>query len=465
MRAPYPTYPPIRWHNSLIVRVIALCIILVLCLFGSVSLVTVHYFNQVTADMEAQTLAMAGDVRLWMDENPEQDPDPENMKSTLRKYGDVNVDIRPAEGDTQMKHVVSQYMEGGYLVTAYYIAHPGGKQLKITAQFPIKPQTEILRAFKNRYILALTSGFLITLVLMVWFIARTLRPLRELSNSCAQISEGNFVPVEAKNVSGEIRNLEQTFNRMVSALREKEIVETNLRQAQRLSALGSLAAGIAHDVRNPLNAIKLLSSHVLDSMNSDSNASPAVKHVQTIRAEVDRLDEIVGGFLALAKERELQPEEVRIDALLDDCLRLVRQDAESRGVKLTAELRAGDTRLCLDPKQCTRAVLNLLINALEICPQGGRVRLFSRITETHCQIEVRDDGPGMTKEVAERAFDPYFTTKPTGTGLGLSITRGIIEEHGGAIELSCTPGQGCQALISLPLQSNTPLTASKAQQP
>ncbi|MBX7255883.1 MAG: HAMP domain-containing protein [Candidatus Hydrogenedentes bacterium] len=462
MRAPNATYPPVRWYNSLIVRVIALCVILVLCLFGSVSLVTVHYIHQVISDMEAQTLAMAGDVKLWMNENPEQSPDPEKLKGPLQKYGDVTVDIKQVDDNTQMKNVVSQFVEGGYLVTAYQIDYPGGKPVIITAQFHITPQTEIVRAFKNRYILAFTTGFLVTIVLMVVFIARTLRPLRELSDSCAQISEGNFVPVEAKNVSGEIRNLELTFNRMVSALQEKEVVEANLRQAQRLSALGSLAAGIAHDVRNPLNAIKLLSSHVLDTLNGDPDSAPAVKHVQTIRSEVDRLDEIVGGFLALAKERELQPEEIRIDALLEDCLRLVRQDAEARGVRLSSELRAGDTRLQVDPKQCTRAVLNVLINALEVCPRDGRVRLFSRVTETHCQIEIRDDGPGLTKEVAERVFDPYYTTKPTGTGLGLSITRGIIEEHGGSIELSCTPGQGCQALISLPLQSHTPLTVPKA---
>jgi two-component system sensor histidine kinase HydH len=259
-------------------------------------------------------------------------------------------------------------------------------------------------------------------------------------------------PVEVRRVYNEIRTLEQTFNHMVSSLRDKEVVETNLRQAQRLSALGSLAAGIAHDIRNPLNAIKLLSSHAIDALGNGPDESPALKQLQTIRNEVDRLDEIVGGFLALAKERELQPEPVRVDAMLEDCLRLVRQDAEARGVRLTSELRAGDTRLLLDPKQCTRAVLNVIINALEACAREGRVRVFSRVTETHCQIEIRDDGPGMSKEVVERAFDPYFTMKPTGTGIGLSITRGIIEEHGGTIELSSSPEHGCHVLISLPLE-------------
>ena len=107
----------------------------------------------------------------------------------------------------------------------------------------------------------------------------------------------------------------------------------------------------------------------------------------------------------------------------------------------------------LDPKQWTRAIINVLINALEACPTGGRVRLFSRVTDRACEVEIRDDGPGMSDVQLERAFEPYFTTKPTGTGLGLSITRGIIEEHAGSIALSSPPGHGCQVLITLPLEA------------
>jgi signal transduction histidine kinase len=101
----------------------------------------------------------------------------------------------------------------------------------------------------------------------------------------------------------------------------------------------------------------------------------------------------------------------------------------------------------------TRAILNVVINGMEACPKGGRVRLFSRVTDQACEIEIRDDGPGIPKEAAERAFDPYFTTKPTGTGLGLAITRGIVEEHGGTITLTGSEDQGCQVLITLPLKA------------
>jgi two-component system sensor histidine kinase HydH len=235
----------------------------------------------------------------------------------------------------------------------------------------------------------------------------------------------------------------------VHALKEKEVMESSLRRAQRLSSLGTLAAGVAHDVRNPLNAIKLLSSHAMDSVESD----PAIAslQLQTIRREVDRLDDIVTGFLSLAKERELQIEPTPIDSLLEECARLVQEDARARKVEIITDLRASNVSLMIDPKQTKRALLNVLINALEASPEGGRVRMFSRVDDAVCAIEVRDDGAGISPETAERAFDPYYTTKSTGTGLGLAITRGIVEEHGGTIELTSSEMNGTQALISLPL--------------
>ena len=314
-------------------------------------------------------------------------------------------------------------------------------------------QVEILRAFTDRYVLALALVFVLTLALMIYLIAKALRPLKELSHSCAGIITGDLQSVSNQGGTGEILALENTFNEMVAALQEKEMMEAKLRQAQRLSALGNLAAGVAHDVRNPLNAIKLLSSHALDNLDG-APESPAAKPLRTIRTEVDRLEDIVSSFLSLAKERELVPEPKAIDPLLEECVRLFLKDAEARGVRLISELRAGAATLMLDPKQWTRAILNVLLNALEACPEGGRVRLFSRVTDRACEIEIRDDGPGLSKEAAERVFDPYYTSKPGGTGLGLSITRGIIEEHGGTIALTSTEGEGCQVLITLPLETN-----------
>ncbi|HOH30682.1 MAG TPA: ATP-binding protein, partial [Candidatus Hydrogenedentes bacterium] len=325
------------------------------------------------------------------------------------------------------------------------------KPVLMTVSMIIHPQTELLLAFRNRYIMALITVFVVTLGLMMYFIGKALRPLVRLSDSCAAIGKGELTTVATRGGSGEILALEQTFNDMVASLREKEVMEVKLRQAQRLSALGNLAAGVAHDIRNPLNAIKLLSGHALDLLDRESH--PAEKSLRTISEEADRLAEIVSSFLSLARETELKREPVEMDALLGECLRLFQQDAEAREVRLVGDFHAKGVELMLDPKQWKRAVLNIILNALEACPPGGRVRVLSRRGDTHCEIEIRDDGPGIPKDALEQVFDPYFTTKPGGTGLGLSITRGIVEEHGGTIDISSSPEWGCQVLITMPLDN------------
>lgn len=447
------TYPRVRWHNSLIVRVIILCALLVLCLLGTVYVISQSYFTQVVEEMQAHTLEIARNVTVYYEENPDAPVD-----ALERELGRVGANIEFLDGEEVPTLVTLEHAADGGVnkVARTTLPLPDGRRALLTVRVALAPQTEILRAFKNEYILLLTGGFLVTLGLMIYFIARTLRPLGELAERCARISRGRLERIAVRKNAGEILALEHTFNDMVTALREKELMEANLRQAQRLSALGSLAAGVAHDVRNPLNAIKLLSSHALDNLAGQPASERAIKQLETIRNEVDRLDEIVTGFLSLARERELDPKPNRVDGLLTESVQLIRQDAERRGIRLITELRAGDTTLMLDAKQWTRAILNVLINALEACPEGGRVRVFSRLTDVACEVEIRDDGPGLTPEVAERAFDPYFTTKSTGTGLGLSITRGIIEEHGGTISLSGRPDGGCQVLIVQPLRAAQP---------
>jgi len=450
MGEPPSTYPKVRWRQSLIVRVIILCALLVICLLGAVYIATRFYFAQIVEEMREQTDKIANIVSLYYEENPAAPL--EELRAELSREG---ADIQFLEGETMQTLVTIEHGEDGQMSKVAYstLPLPDGRKALLTVRLQVQPQTEILKAFQNEYLLTLTVGFLLTLGLMVYFIAKTLRPLGELTRRCGRISQGHLENVEIRKNTGEILALEHMFNGMVNALKEKELMETNLRQAQRLSALGSLAAGVAHDIRNPLNAIKLLSSHASDNLAASENHERAAHQLRTIRKEVDRLEEIVTGFLSMAREQELNPVPSKVDALLDECVQLLKKDAEERGVRLVHELRAGETELMLDSKQWKRAVINVVLNALEATPRGGRVRLFSRLTDKTCEIEVRDDGPGMSPEIAERAFDPYFTTKHTGTGLGLSITRGIVEEHGGAIQLSSGEQAGCQVLITLPLRN------------
>ncbi|MFP6597373.1 MAG: ATP-binding protein [Candidatus Hydrogenedentota bacterium] len=448
-----PTQP--RWHQSLIARIIVLCVVLLLCLLASVYFFTTQYYGHIVTHMEDRANNAAEQVRSQLDRILVMNPDMEIEDVIDSLTDEFTTDVKVDPGDSGPVQPLVQPGKGGFYFEARQVVElSDGTSILVMMELDFNPQTEVIRAFQNEYLSTITIIFVLTLCLMIYLIAKALRPIRELSESCAEIAEGNLQYVKAEGNTAEIVALEKTFNAMVDSLKEKEIVEGNLRQAQRLSAIGNLAAGVAHDVRNPLNAIKLLSSHALDSLNAPENDHTA-KQIRTIRTEADRLEDIVSGFLSLAKEEELNFEETSIDTILAECLRLMKKDAEMRGVNLTAELRAGDMPLMLDTAKMSRAILNVLINALEACPEDGRVRLFSRTSGDTCEVEIRDDGPGMDDETLERIFDAYFTTKAMGTGLGLSITRGIIEEHQGSVTISSSPGAGSQALITLPTSPPT----------
>jgi two-component system, NtrC family, sensor histidine kinase HydH len=443
------TRSPVKWRHSMYFRVLVLCCVLVLCLFAAIFVIARYTVGEASRELQTRSIQIAEELYRIVEDNPSLEHEiVENI--LMENRADTDIEIRPILGEKPEQNYYAEFGEDGRVRRVFSI--PLDKlDVVMTVHYNSMASTEILQAFKNRYIIMVAFVFIITLWIMVYSMHRMLRPLMDLSDACAAITEGELESVRVASSSGEVQLLERKFNDMVASLREKEVMEVKLRQAQRLSALGNLAAGVAHDVRNPLNAIKLLSSHTIDSLPGEENER-ATKPLMTIRDEVDRLEDIVSGFLSLAKERELAPEPNKVDGLLAECVRLFQKDAEAREVSLVAELNAGETMLLLDSKQWPRAILNVLLNALEACETGGHVRISSRPNNGACHILVEDDGPGLPQNIAEQVFDPYYTTKPGGTGLGLSITRGIVEEHGGTIELDSVEGQGCRVLIVMPLE-------------
>ncbi len=450
--APASTRPTrVPWRSSIYLRVIVLCVVLLCCLLGSVTIIARHFYLEAIDEMEARTSDIAQSISLQFEETPNIDYSDLSQR-LMDLHKGVDIQVQPYADGSDGATLTIERRERGQLT---YVVHKplknGHRPVMLVASVTIVPQIEILRAFRNRSMMVLICVFVVTLGLMIYFISKALRPLTHLSESCAAISEGNYQPVSTRGATGEIRALEETFNQMVASLQEKEQMEARLRHAQRLSALGNLAAGVAHDVRNPLNAIKLLTSHTLDMLPEGADAG-LNKSLGTIRKEVERLEGIVSGFLSLAKERHLDPKASRPDTLLDDCVQLLRPDAEKREVRLETDLRAPGVTLLLDPQQWKRAMLNLLINGLDASPAGGTIHITSRIAGVNYEAKIRDEGSGLTRDAADHLFEPYFSTKPGGTGLGLSITRGIIEEHGGSIELSNAMGRGCVAIVTLPMR-------------
>lgn len=244
---------------------------------------------------------------------------------------------------------------------------------------------------------------------------------------------------------------------LIHDLTEQRAMEANLHRAERLSAMGELAAGVAHEVRNPLNAIGVIAQRLQREFSPHADAAEYAQLVGTVRDEVGRVNDIVRQFLELARAPTVQPLDTDLERLLSETAHLAGHSGEARGVSIDVDV-AGMGRAFVDGAQLRQAVLNLLVNAIDavaadVVDDGGArgVRLVGRRSDLGVTIVVADDGPGIDPAQRERIFDLYYTTKAAGSGLGLALVQRIVTEHGGRVNVDTEIGHGSTFTIHLPL--------------
>lgn len=235
-------------------------------------------------------------------------------------------------------------------------------------------------------------------------------------------------------------------------------LERELRRHERLSALGNLAAGLAHEIRNPLSSIRGYATYLADRLDADPLGHAAAL---TLMEETERLNRVLSDLLGLARPRSLNRERASLARLLERAVRVAMPDADARQVRLSFTAPPGDALCDVDADRLMQAVLNLVINAIQATEAGGTVTLALGRDAGGWHISVRDTGAGMTAPVLGQVFTPYYTTKAGGTGLGLSISRQIVEQHGGTITASSVPGKGTTMTIVLPDDSAAPADGRK----
>jgi signal transduction histidine kinase len=288
---------------------------------------------------------------------------------------------------------------------------------------------------------------------------RYTRPIYQVVDVAKQVAAGNLSATLPQERGDEIGELIASVNEMVDRLREQRVLEDRLREAERFSALGQLAAGIAHEIRNPLNFISLSLDRVRDVIKRDDGARsaevPAL--LGSIKGEVFRLNRLIDGFLSYGRPVRLTRRWVSVRGLLDDVIALVRQKAEEAKVDLSVE-GAEPSPCFLDPEQITTCLMNVMLNAFQSMPDGGRLRVVldleadgNRAAERFVRLSVEDTGAGIPPEDLARVFEPYFTTKKLGIGLGLALTKQIVEEHGGTIAITSRVGEGTTVVMRLPI--------------
>ena len=300
---------------------------------------------------------------------------------------------------------------------------------------------------------ALEGVFALMLVGIVWLVAGSIvSPLRRLVYAAERIRSGDldaYVRVDSDDELGELSN---TFNQMAQGLRESaseihELHEQELRRAAQLASVGELAAGIAHEIKNPLAG----ASSGIDMLEQELEPSPSSQSLlRQVRTQLRRIESAIRDLLSYARPKQPTVGWVVPGQLVERVVELVGPQAEAAGIRIE-QVAAGETRTVrVDPELLTQALVNLCLNGIQAMPAGGVLSIGVEQSGEEIHITVRDSGEGISESQMNEIFRPFFTTKHRGTGLGLAITRSIVERHEGRLEVESVVGGGSCFTLVLP---------------
>ena len=300
-------------------------------------------------------------------------------------------------------------------------------------------------------------GIAVAVALSYFLGLNLLRPLRQLVTASKRLAQGEFeqrVDIDTKDMIGELAG---SFNAMVDSLRErderlKEYTREKIMESERLATVGQLAAGVAHELNNPLGGVLIYSHLLLENLSEDD---PQRKNLDKIVTQATRCKHIVKGLLDFSRQTEPSMEPSNINEFLEKSLELVENQAVFQNITITKDLMSSPPHVMADGQQIQQVFINIVLNAAEAMEGNGGLQIRTAISEdrSYFMVEFTDSGPGILEENIERLFEPFFTTKEVGrgTGLGLSISYGIIQKHNGTINVKSTVGMGTTFIIRLPI--------------
>ncbi len=318
--------------------------------------------------------------------------------------------------------------------------HVGLKETRITKTVRIL----------NRVIGILTIIMTILGCSVSCFLSRRItKPLLELVNFAHSLSKGKFGLRTTVNSKDEVGALAVTFNQLSMELKtyKERMAESfkNMLRTEKLTALGRLSAGLAHELRNPLTSMKVL----LQGFSSNPSEL-SYEDIKVILSEVNQMEEILSRFLKFARYDSFNLSELDINNVIKQVVYLTRYHLKNYKIKPILSLNDLPT-IRGDKGMIEQALLNLVMNSIEAMPEGGKLIIKSMYEDRFVNVIVKDTGPGIPEGIRERIFDPFFTTKPDGTGLGLSIVYNIIKIHHGKIDFQSN-SKGTNFIIQLPIE-------------
>ena len=360
--------------------------------------------------------------------------------------------FRPRADGPRLLGVITPIYNAPGCWTAACHAHPPSQRVLgvLDVTMPLTAADAEIRQGRLR-ILLFASIAVAALCLIVWlFLERWVQePVRGLLEATHRVAGGDLNAQIPAPGNDELGRLAESFNHMTQKLSEARL---QLFQSDKLASLGRLAAGIAHELNNPLTGVLTYSSYL---QKRTADQPELNKDLDVIVRETVRSREIVKSLLDFARQSVPRKREVEVGEIVDRAAAVIANQLTLKHVKLVKSLPQALPRLNADANQIQQVFLNLFTNAADAMPEaGGTITVSGAATNGSVELKIADDGAGMPPEVASRVFEPFFSTKgQKGTGLGLSVVLGIVENHGGTISVESRPGAGTTFSLRLPAKA------------
>lgn len=308
------------------------------------------------------------------------------------------------------------------------------------------------------FVLITLTGVILSFIIGWYATGIILKPVSGLIRASEEISEGNFSPDIGPLSKGDMGGLQREFLKMTTALKErekrqKEESEIVLIQSEKHASVGKLAAGVAHEINNPLTAV-LTFTHLI--LRRKDLADEVREDLETIANQTERVRKIVKSLLDFSRQSQLNPKLLDLNLQIENSINLLKNQSLIKAIELTFDGTKELPLFSLDRNLCQSVWINMIMNALDATMPGDRIMVSTRKAQVDgvegAEIIVEDTGSGISPEILDELFDPFFTTKEVGkgTGLGLAVSAGIIERHNGTISVASTFGEGTRFTIWLP---------------
>jgi signal transduction histidine kinase len=323
--------------------------------------------------------------------------------------------------------------------------------------FDLRPISDEIKTVTLKAVAFASAIFVVGLGILFVVTTRMTSPIEKLIVAAKRIEEGDLHYRVSINRDDEIGSLGAAFNQMSEKLMhreaELELSQSIIRRADRLSSLGMLTAGLAHEIRNPLVAIRTF-TQLLPERYQDEEFREVFKTIAL--KEVDRICGLVNDLLNFARPSAPNVSAQDVNEIVESIARILETEAKDKDVKIGLHLTAGLPKIFIDKEQIKQVCMNLILNAIQSIEGAGAVEISTGLfgdngSKRFAQIEVRDTGVGIPQKDIENIFNPFFTTKKEGSGLGLSISHQIIKEHGGYMVVESQVGNGTCFFVRLPV--------------